>query len=512
MKKLRIAARQSHLARYQALRVGEALTRVAPGLPIDYRFRESLGDINAHDPLWKMPEKGVFTEDFLGDLREGRCDLVVHSWKDLPLGPREGTEIVATLPRADARDLLLVSRQAWQRFVATSARGEFVVLTSSPRRTHNLGGFLTQALPGGAASVRFEPVRGNIPTRIRKLFAHAEAHGLILAKAALDRLLGAPASFGPDFVELREELRGLLNDARFMVLPLSRNPTAAAQGALAIELAANASAELRELINKIHCPATFAAVEEERRILGSYGGGCHQKIGVSCQVRDYGEVLSLRGLTDAGETLNRYGLVSGRALEGVPAPSAVAGVFPRDPKQARFFTRAPLSAARPSTAQGFWVAREEAWPADWEPRDEDLVWTAGVRSWFKLAARGVWVQGCADGLGEEEDPGLTNLLGHAPAWVKLSHAEGVQAGNPVLATYRLRPREDFPIEELQRATHFYWMSGTAFRRALELVPAIRNGWHFTGPGHTARAVAAALGSTERVRTEVSYEAWLARWG
>ena len=60
-------ARKSDLARLQAYRVGESLQRKFPDLQIEYRFRASLGDINQNDPLWKMPEKGVFTDDFVAD-------------------------------------------------------------------------------------------------------------------------------------------------------------------------------------------------------------------------------------------------------------------------------------------------------------------------------------------------------------------------------------------------------------------------------------------------------------
>ena len=110
LKSVRIAARHSDLARLQAYRVGDALKRAHPGLEIVYNFRASLGDLNQTDPLWRMPEKGVFTEDFLKDLTQDAADLVVHSWKDLPTEPRPETEIVATLARADARDLLLFRR------------------------------------------------------------------------------------------------------------------------------------------------------------------------------------------------------------------------------------------------------------------------------------------------------------------------------------------------------------------------------------------------------------------
>ena len=77
--RLTIASRRSELARIQALQVGEALRATHPQLEINYSFRESLGDKNQNDPLWQMPEKGVFTQDFREGLLRGEFDLVVHS-------------------------------------------------------------------------------------------------------------------------------------------------------------------------------------------------------------------------------------------------------------------------------------------------------------------------------------------------------------------------------------------------------------------------------------------------
>ena len=108
--RLRIASRQSDLARIQAYEVARALKSVQNDLEIEMHFSESLGDKNLTDPLWKMPGKGVFTADLTEDLIQGRADMVVHSWKDLPVEDRIETEIVASLPRADARDFLLFKK------------------------------------------------------------------------------------------------------------------------------------------------------------------------------------------------------------------------------------------------------------------------------------------------------------------------------------------------------------------------------------------------------------------
>src|SRR5437870_1263139 len=298
--RLVLGARRSTLARIQARQVGDALRKAHPQIIIEYSFRESLGDRNQHDPLWQMPEQGVFTLDFCAGLLTGEFDLVVHSWKDLAIEDQTDTDVVATLPRADARDLLLLRASRWDEIERT---GKLSILTSSPRRSYNLGSFLSEALPFELRQVDFAAVRGNVPTRVRKLL-EGDADGLVVAKAAIDRLL---ESVDEEFAVTRNELRHALAQCRWMVLPLRANPAAPGQGALAIEIKRERE-DLRALLASINCVVTFAAASREREILRGYGGGCHQKIGVSVLSRPFGEVTFLRGLADSGEVLESYTL------------------------------------------------------------------------------------------------------------------------------------------------------------------------------------------------------------
>lgn len=502
IQRLRIAARQSDLARLQAYRVGAALRDAHPQLNIEYTFRASLGDVNQTDPLWKMPEKGVFTEDFLKDLIEESADLVVHSWKDLPTEPREATEIVATLPRADVRDVLLFRRD---RMASDVNQGRVRILTSSPRRAHNLGDFLKTHLPFEVTALSFENVRGNIPTRLKKLLAQ-DVEGLIVAKAALDRLLAAPEA---EFAPVQAVIRDVLSQTNVMVLPLTVNPTAAAQGALAVEVK-RGRPEIRELLNTINCERTFASVEKERAILASYGGGCHQKIGVNVLPRAYGDWLFLRGLTDRGEVLDRTQLSLHADLAGGDGVQSVQSKAKELPP---FFDRESLPKSDWAWIENerfLWVARESAWPVDLVPRNDAVVWTAGIKTWRKLAERGVWVTGSAEGLGEDEPTGIETIadLKRAPDWIKLSHegsaalnARPVERMMKLCATYRLRPRKDIP--DLRGQTHFYWASASSFERAFELFPdVIRQGVHACGPGLTYKHIRRVLGPAARLRIEI----------
>jgi hydroxymethylbilane synthase len=468
-----IASRRSDLARIQAYQVGEALSSKHPQIEITYSFHESLGDKNQNDPLWQMPEKGVFTQDFRDGLLRGDFDLVVHSWKDLAIADDPETEIVATLARADARDLLLLPQSRLCRVAQT---GVMSILTSSPRRAHNLNTFLRAALPAKISELRFENVRGNVPTRVRKLI-QGESDGLIVAKAALDRLLAAPES---EFTSVQKELREALAQCRWMVLPLRENPSAPAQGALAVEISRRRP-DMRELLSPLNCVDAFRAVITEREILRSYGGGCHQKIGCSVLHRSYGEITFLRGMTDDGQVLNT--ITFKPPLSVIKA--AQSEVWPLNSSEVAWFEREPIPVRLPADACAFWIARADALPQEWKIDGERLVWASGVQTWNKLARRGIWVNGCAESLGERESPRIETLTGGPVSWLKLTHESGYTDGEmPVLATYRLLPRDK--SVDLSGKKYFFWKSGSGFQYALSKNPWLKKMTHFCGPGNTQK--------------------------
>jgi hydroxymethylbilane synthase len=462
------------LARIQAYKVGEALKKAHPQVCNNYSFHESLGDRNQTDPLWQMPEKGVFTQDLRGGLLAGQFDLAVHSWKDLAIEEDPDTEIVATLPRADMRDVLLVRSERWED---AARSGRLRILTSSPRRSYNLETFLPGMLPAKLDVIEFVPVRGNVPTRVRKMW-QPDADGLVVAKAALDRLLEAEQ---PEFADTSADLKQALSQCRWMVLPLRANPAAPGQGALAIETR-RARRDLRELLATINCTETFEAVTREREILRAFGGGCHQKIGVSVLHRTYGEITSLRGVADNGSVLSSYSLYPSRPL---PPKAFQEQMWPLEPSQADWFAREKISVTIPDKPAAFWISKAEALPNGVPLSPSQIVWVSGLQTWRRLAQRGVWVNGCAESLGEQEHPHIDNLSGSERDWFKLTHADGyADTGMQTLATYCLIPKHDNP--QLKNKTHFYWTSGSGFERALALNPWLKEMTHFCGPGNTQR--------------------------
>ena len=472
--RLVLAARRSELARIQAIQVGNTLQKAHPQVNVDYSFHESLGDKNQNDPLWQMPEKGVFTQDLREGLLAGRYDLAVHSWKDLTIEEDPQTEIAATLPRADMRDVLLMRADRWPDVERT---GQLTILTSSPRRAYNLEPFLRRALPAKISELKFAPVRGNVQTRVRKIWQPG-ADGLIVAKAALDRLLEAEST---EFAETKAALREAIARCRFMVLPLRANPAAPAQGALAIEIKRDRS-DVKALLETINCAETSEVVSREREILRMYGGGCHQKIGVSVLRRSYGEITSLRGLTDDGCVLDNYSL---RPSQTRPPRIARDQMWPMKPADADWFKRETIPVTISDRFSALWVAKADALPDDGPGKLSKIIWASGLKTWERLAQRGVWVNGSAEGLGEQEPPVINTLADAELTWLKLTHADGFAwNGTNTLATYRLVPKDSTP--DLRGRKYFFWTSGSAFERALSLNSWLAEMTHFCGPGNTEK--------------------------
>ncbi len=470
--KIRLSSRQSELAQFQAFQVGRALENLNLGIQVDYYFRESLGDKNLQDPLWKMPEKGVFTEDFYLDLVSDKTDLVVHSWKDLPTEEKPETFITATLPRADQRDLLLFKKSSVEN-------KNIKIFSSSPRRAHNLTDFLLAALPARIENIKFKSVRGNIQTRVRKWLADEDTDGLILAKAAFDRLLTGP------FAEIKSFLQDVLAKQLWMVLPLQFNPNAAAQGALAIEIKRSRK-DLIDLFAKINCEATFKMATDERNILRSFGGGCHLALGMSCLSRPYGELEIVKGLTPAGEKINIRKFKAKREL-------------PKGVKRERLdFTaeRSELPQVNLSGLNAIYVAKTEAWSLS--EKFDGLVWASGNETWKKLAKRGVWVYGSNESLGEAEDTRVDHFFTTALKWGRLSHDHADPRGNKKhLNGYSVNLILD-TTQLPQTKSAFVWMSSLEFDMAFKKFPEIKEHYHICGPGRTYESLAKKLGSEENL--------------
>ena len=112
LKNLKIVSRKSPLARIQAQLVAKAIRDEFPDIILEHIYKNTLGDADLTTPLNQMPDIGVFTNDIRNDLLHGEADIAVHSWKDLPVDLEEGTEISATINRADTRDMIFLKEDS----------------------------------------------------------------------------------------------------------------------------------------------------------------------------------------------------------------------------------------------------------------------------------------------------------------------------------------------------------------------------------------------------------------
>ncbi len=493
MKTLKIISRKSTLAKIQARIVGDKIKDIYPSIKIEYLCKETEGDIDLTTPLSKMPAIGVFTNDIRNELLSKNADIAVHSWKDLPVEMDSGTDIFATINRSDSRDIFLFKKSSIKK-------KSINILTSSPRRSENLSFFLPKAMPSLPAELNFLDVRGNISTRINKLL-NSEADGLVMAKAALDRIFNSQLDEAK--IE-KDQIYKAFESLKWMILPISENPSAPAQGALAIE-ARSEDKNIKKLLEKINNKEVFSSVAKERKILKKYGGGCHQKIGVNCEVFKMGEFLSLKGLTEDGLKLDKKKFVPNLEFKNLGLKE-ISSIYPKKEEKPLFFDRKDLPEAKNVIENiknsGIYVSRSNALQENIRIDSSNIIWTSGIETWEKLAEQGIWVNGSSDSMGENQCD-AENILGPIK-WYKLSHDLAFDGDKEIIPTYQLIERT-IP-EKISNISHFYWMSASSFKYAIKNIPEILNANHACGMGKTFDQINAVIPG--KVYPYLKYKDWL----
>lgn len=257
---IRIGTRASALARWQASFVQAQLEARFP----EYRFQQVListtGDRVREAPLPAFGGTGVFTKEIENALCAEEIDVAVHSLKDLPTTLSGGLVVGAILERENPRDAFLSGSARSFSELPNGAK----VATSSLRRQAQL----LHARP----DLQIVAVRGNVPTRLRKLEEN-QFDGMILACAGLVRLGMA--------------------DQITETLPTEIMLPAPGQGAIAVEIPGNEPA-IADLVRAIHHEATARCVTAERAVLRTLMGGCHVPVASLGTIRD--GVLALDAL------------------------------------------------------------------------------------------------------------------------------------------------------------------------------------------------------------------------
>ena len=267
---IKIGTRGSKLALAQTNYVIEKLKEKYPENDYQVEVIKTTGDLDLNRPLDAIGSKGIFIDEIEKALLSGRIQMAVHSMKDMPSEVSKGLVFADPWKREDPRDVLICKEAKTLMELPEGAN----IATGSKRRSYQL----LKLRP----DINICPIRGNIDSRIRKLYDGlpdgTQLDGIVLAAAGLRRL-------------------GLENNIT-EYLDVDDVVPAPAQGTLAIELP-ETSKELLEMVNSISDKETKDIVFLERGFLKEIGGDCHLPVGACAEACDGGyRLMALFGNED----------------------------------------------------------------------------------------------------------------------------------------------------------------------------------------------------------------------
>jgi len=285
VKNIVLGTRGSELARAQTLLVEKAIRQAHPGMAIETTVVVTQGDkARALDP--RAGRKGLFTAEIERALLAGDVNIAVHSAKDLPSETSPELEIAAVLARAAMEDVLVSKHPGG---LASLPRGA-TVATGSVRRQHQL--------LWKRADLRIVDLRGNVPTRLRKL-AGNEWDAIVLARAGLERLdiaLNDEISF-----EGRRFFPDILSHEIFL--------PAGGQGIIAIQVRTD-DQSTKAVVDLINHGETLLCLQAEREFLRGLQGDCDCPVGVIAKIEN-GKMKMRAQVFLQGAIAPRQGTVEG---------------------------------------------------------------------------------------------------------------------------------------------------------------------------------------------------------
>ena len=255
---IRIGTRGSDLALWQANHIADLIGKDKSEIVII----KTQGDRIQNVSFDKMEGKGFFTKEIEDALIQKKIDLAVHSMKDLPTDDIPGLKIAAVTEREDPSDIMLIRPECYKQENNIPLKDGAVVGTSSLRRIAQIKHVMK--------SLNAVPLRGNLPTRIKRL-RERKYDAIIVASAGVKRL------------------KLDLFDLKVFPLPYSFFLPAPSQGALALQIREEDS-EIEKLLKRFNHPETEKAVKTERYFLKHFGGGCHVPLGALAYITDDGEI------------------------------------------------------------------------------------------------------------------------------------------------------------------------------------------------------------------------------
>jgi hydroxymethylbilane synthase len=479
METIRLIGRGSRLSLLQLEKVAKKIESVFPLVKTEIVIRNSRGDALQDIPLHTVEGSDFFTQDIFDALANNEADIAVHSLKDMSSEHFFGKNVFAVVDRDDTRDVAIFRNDIKEKIKS----GERIVIgTCSPRREEMAIGFLQKALPQFSSfEVITKSIRGNVDTRLRKLDG-GEYDGIILATAGLNRLLNSDKDAAP--------VKELLKNKKFMLLPLIECVPAPCQGAIVAEANQN-NQRAAEILKQINDTKLMQACVREKQIAGQYGVGCLQRFGVTSISYGPNEIIYAAG-KDSKETVFSN-------WSDLPALNTGTNFFSTTDFMGSFF-------AYQNSEQVIRIKEPVAYVANYKAVEQKdcidqlqhkKVWAAGTKTWFELAKKGIWVEGCADAFGLEflqvpwqmplfsisqQDVAVVTNTQSAPAW----RSKGWQ----VYGTYSTTEKYSSVIKEkIEAADCIFWTSYRQYEQYKEAVK--ENVQHVCPYGETAEQLKAA---------------------
>ena len=248
-KVIRIGSRESLLAQAQTDMVITELHEL--GYDCKKVLFKTTGDKMLDRPLRDFGGKAVFVTEIEDSILAGDIDIAVHSAKDMPGELAGGLSIAACLPREDVHDVLVTRK-------GTAREDIHVLGTSSLRRQCQVGKYLI--------NVEVKDLRGNVPTRIRKL-KEGEYDAIILAAAGIRRLgIDKDPELDYEYIDFDDSI------------------PAAGQGIIAIE--SRESGEIYDIAAKLNRPDSMTRLMTERAFMRAIGADCHDAVAAYSVLED----------------------------------------------------------------------------------------------------------------------------------------------------------------------------------------------------------------------------------
>ncbi|SYZ74360.1 Porphobilinogen deaminase (modular protein) [Candidatus Zixiibacteriota bacterium] len=276
-----IGSRGSELALYQANLIKSYLSNM--GIDVDIKIIKTVGDKIDNLSFDKIEGKGFFTKELEEALLSREIDLAVHSLKDLSTTMPEGLKVGAYCNPEDPSELLLINPVKYEPSQRLFLKVGAVIGTSSVRRQAQIAHY--------RPDLKIEPLRGNVPTRVRKL-REGKYDSILIARAGVDRLK----------LDTEGLVRIVLDRQDFIPAP--------GQGILTIEIRDN-DPNVEEIVSRLNEAEAETTAILERGLLARFQGGCQLPLAVTSQRRNGGSYLkAFLGIKD-GERWSEPAMFSG---------------------------------------------------------------------------------------------------------------------------------------------------------------------------------------------------------